>query len=127
MTDRERTALSNAYDVYVDAPFLTTDELIEKAKALNDWGVFSKRNIIQITRLPSWIVHREVSKSNRTGGRLDPDALPMIFDFSNSHDTELFKKILDETDTSFRFLCRLAGVPLSTMQYRTRDASADIR
>jgi len=125
-----QNAIEDALAAYTRPPDTPRQKRIEDAHTLNSHGVFSKRNIVAITGLPAWVIDAEIEKNYKTGGRFNPEMLPLIHDFHQSldgqPDVSLFRMITSQ-GVSFDFLCKLTGVPKSTMQYRTRDAAANIR
>jgi hypothetical protein len=55
---------------------------IDDAVMLGETGVFSKRHISFITGLDLNLVNELVRKPDKTGGRFNPEALPLILDLS---------------------------------------------
>jgi hypothetical protein len=53
---------------------------IDDAVSLGETGVFSNRNIAHITGLDVDFVGELTGKKDKTGGRFNPEALPMIYD-----------------------------------------------
>lgn len=71
-------AIRHARYVYEHKVTLTRDELLLEAVALAEWGVFSTHHIAAITGLRRASISPLIGKVDRTGGRFDPRALPIL-------------------------------------------------
>lgn len=107
------------------------DEMIRRqwqfddARALGECGVFSNRNIALITGLAHTTVADLTGKATRTGGRLNPESLPMLLDAAqhwlryHAVDVQSVQVAID-LGTSIGMVEKLAGIPHSTLQRRLR-------
>lgn len=119
------TALEDALAAFNDSPHMSQEARLERAQKLNEWGLFSKNHIREITKLPYHVIASELQKSGKEGGKFNPEMLPLIYDFEQSvlnraprtaPDLDLLKIILSQ-GVSRRFLCRLLSVPNGTMDH----------
>ncbi len=69
------TPLTQALDFYRKRESLDREVKLAAAKALGAHGVFSAAQIAKILDLPKKVVGPLIGKTDRTGGRLSPDAL----------------------------------------------------
>lgn len=93
-------AVQHASRVYRARENMTREHLINEAIALGEWGVWSNRHIAQITGLRPQLVNELTGKTDKTGGRFDPEALSAIITCCNAKaradiDPALVKAALD--------------------------------
>lgn len=93
---------------------------VDDAIALGETGVFSNRNISHITGLSPEFVAELTRKKDKSGGRLNPEALPYIYDLylaklrSGVVDWSKVLVTLDQ-GVSVRVLAKLTGIPYSSI------------
>lgn len=93
---------------------------VDDAVALAETGVFSTRQIILITGLPEKLTYDLVGKTNKEGGRFNPEALPQIYDIwqqrarTEAVDKKLVRLIVGQ-GVSPRMLAKLTGLAPSTI------------
>lgn len=103
-----------------DAAELDIEAQETRAVDLAASGFLSKRAIIDITGLPDGRVHRLIEKSERTGGRLNPETLSLIFDVAKTEqdggprDHRMLRTICSQ-GTSANILARFTGISRRTI------------
>lgn len=94
---------------------------IDDAVALQEWGIFSTNHIIAITGLPVGFGKDLLTKSDKKGGRFNPEALPEIFDLwqawaQGGRDMRLAASIVNKMGVSAGFLSKLTSIPEATIK-----------
>jgi hypothetical protein len=89
------------------------------AIGLGQAGMFSNRHIAAITGLSVDLVCDIVKKSDKTGGRFNPESLPLIFDLwleyvDGGTNPQLISTIVN-SGTSVGFLARLTDIPATSL------------
>jgi len=97
---------------------------LDSALALGETGMFSKRQIALICDLPLPLVNSTIVKNERTGGRFNPEHLPLIHDLALAfeqgvRDRALCRAIVGK-QTSAHMVSRLTGIPLTTVERWTK-------
>ncbi len=114
------TPLEEAAYVVTHIDAMDREARINAAVSLGKWGVFSKRNIAAITALQPAEVGALVSKSDRSGGRLDAAILPQMLELAIQRrrgeelDPELVRLVL--AGASDYVAARLTDIPRTTLQ-----------
>jgi len=98
----------------------------DAAVALAEHNIFSARNISQITGLATTTVLRLAPKSEKTGGRFNPESLPhlvrlMHLRANGEVDVREAKAAVDK-GTSTTFAARLTGIPTTTFTRYVKEA-----
>lgn len=112
-------ALKEARDVHSRRGGLDRQQKADAAVSLAEWGIYSNRHIAKFVGLAPATVNGLVPKTERTGGRLEPEALQPTIDV-------LLMRIRGEVDNdkvrvaiaagvSVNFLAKLAGIPQRTL------------
>lgn len=112
------TALQEALYTYEHRDTLDKQALTDAAISLGEWGLFSCASIVKITGLPRQRVQALLQKSDKTGGRFDPEDLPHLIDLSIANtrgEMNVFAAKRATRGTSTYFAARLTGVPRSTL------------
>lgn len=92
---------------------------LEKAVELGELGAFSNRAISKIVGVSSVTIDKHRAKSDRSGGRFDPDSLSLIYDLwseyaNGGQPTRLTATVLGLN--SALLVSRLTGVPTTTLK-----------
>lgn len=101
----------------------------DDAVALGETHAFSNRNIALIVGLDVGTVCALTGKKDKTGGRLNPEALPFIHDLYLHYarygrcNRAMVTQIV-ALGTSFRVISALTGVPVSTVAYKPKEKKA---
>lgn len=109
------TALERALEAFNRPPETGREIRIQDATELSSFGVFSNQHLEQITDLPEHVVAGITRKSDKTGGRFNAAALPLILDYRNGYQEHgdrnpvLLCTIVD-LGVSPRFLSKLTGI-----------------
>ena len=109
-----------------DMTTTTRQNRIDWIRELDDWKVFSNIQIANFVGLKSDTVGAFTGKTDKTGGRLNPEALGDIMkvihiDNLGQIDPHAIKRVLDQ-GVSTRMLARLTGLVQSTITRRNRAA-----
>ena len=109
---------------------LTDTELrqlaVEDAESLFETGVFSIRHIMLITGLPQTFIYELLSRKSRTGGKFNPEALPMLYDLwlqwaqARTCDKRELTTIV-KLGVSPLMIERLVGIPKNTVASWTKE------
>ena len=100
----------------------------EDAKALGETGVFSNRNIAHITGLDVDTVGKITGKRSKTGGRLNPEAIPTLWEAEVYYRVDSYLavgliKVAINMGVSPRMAAKLIGVPPTTLYTALRGQS----
>lgn len=112
------TPLIEAHHVYTNRAHYPTATLVEAAASLAEHGIFSRRAIVAITGLSYRQVAKVVTKTDRSGGRLNPEVLGDLVRLAEARDRgqmDVFAAQRALSGTSASFASRLTGVPISTL------------
>lgn len=114
------TALEQALYYYERVEFMDEQARLDAAVALDEWGVFSSRQVSAITGLEWWKAAKASSKTARTGGRLDPKSLAPLRDLAVARargEMNIFAALEAlSTGTSVTMAVRLTGIPATTLK-----------
>lgn len=119
-------AVKEALDLYRCHENLNREGKVNAAMSLMEWGVFSNRHIASFSGLSPSYVNGLSKKGDHSGGRLDPEALPLVIDLIHAanrgeHSYRAVAKALD-AGISGHMLARLTGRPQSTLARQARTA-----
>jgi hypothetical protein len=97
----------------------------DDARSLGEYHVFSNRNIALIVGLDPAVVGKITGKTDRTGGKLNPETLPLLLDAAKAwaYDRTILVSNLTavvKLGTSWGMACRLTGIPRSSAQDKAR-------
>lgn len=114
-------AAANAYAIRNN---LAGREKRPLARRLGQHGVFSLNQIAAILGTSTSVIHEEVTKTDRTGGRLNPDTLGLIRDLLEQERIGqpygFFAAEILRAGTSPLVLERLTGIPALTLRQAAR-------
>ena len=115
------TAIRQAYAVYLAHDTFDRQGLMDSAVALCEWKLFSNRHVAAFTGLHPSFVAEISGKTDRTGGRLNQEALPLIAKLIQAPlpDSALIVATLD-AGVSAHLLARLTGLSQSTLSRKAR-------
>jgi hypothetical protein len=109
------------------AEWYTRQQRVDDAVALGETGVFSNNNIALIVGLDVGMVGRLTGKTDKTGGRFNPEGLPLILDLSlawRAHkicDAHLVRAIVG-AGVSPSIVAKLTGISRGTLYSRLRGS-----
>lgn len=114
------TALEQAHYTWERREYLDEQGRLDAAIALAEWGVFSARQISAITGVHWWKAAEKSAKTDRTGGRLNPETLPDLMALSQARARgemapDAARRIL-EGGTTATVASRLTNVPETTLK-----------
>lgn len=95
---------------------LDRQQLFDEAVALGEWGLFSKRQIASFTGLTEREVSGLIQKTDKTGGRLEPEAIEHIEKIILGDRTPDRVRTAAEAGCSTPMLVRLTGLPGTTLR-----------
>jgi hypothetical protein len=101
----------------------------DDAAELGETRVFSNRNIAAITGLSTEVVGKITGKTDKSGGRLNPeylqDAYDMWLDFARDDhvNPEILSRI--HNGISLRFVAKLTGIPYARLQRTAAKRSTE--
>lgn len=126
MTDPQTTAVEQAIWAYAHRDTMDKQTRLDHVIALAAWGVYSNRQVALLTGMDPHDVAAYSGKTDRTGGNLNPDALPLILDLIHIDargEVDFFavKRALD-AGVSGRMLARLTGRSQVTLARHARRA-----
>lgn len=112
-------ALTQARDTWRGRANLDKQGKFDAAVALGEWGLFSNRHIAKFTGLSPATVNALITKPERTGGRLEPEALEPVIEVLHMRvrgeiDNAKVRTAI-EAGVSVNFLAKLAGIPQRTL------------
>ena len=123
MTDK-RHELREAQSIYSRRGSFDPEMAERAIRALAGHGFWSKNHITALTGAKRALVQRLVDKTERTGGRFNPDTLDLILEAITLKDRNEWNpyliRTITEAGTSVYFLALLLDVPASTLKYRGR-------
>ena len=104
----------------------TKEDTVNRVVELAEWRLFSNSQITTFTGMLPRDVGIYTGKTDRTGGRLEGEALGLILDViaikaQNEVDDSAIKKALE--GTSSVMLARLTGIPKTTINRWARRAA----
>ena len=119
------TAVQQAIWAFEHKDTMDRQTRVDHATALGAWGCFSNRQISSLTGLDPHDVAFLTGKKDRTGGRLNPEALEAVLNLIHIHargEVDFFatKRALD--GVSGRTLARLTGRSQVTLARHARRA-----
>ena len=111
-------ALMEAQSVFERKDQMDRQTLFDAAVSLGEWGIFSNRSITKITGLRPRDVAVLTPKSERTGGRFEPEVLPDLISLARTGergemDVFTAKRVLDHC--SSYYASRLSGIARSNL------------
>ena len=111
-------ALDEAHFVYSNLAILGPEQRREAAVSLSEYGIFSRRGIASLTGLTMREVASVVNKTDRTGGKIVPDALGDVIalrDLRERGEMDVFlaRRVLGQMSAAF--VSRLTGIPAATL------------
>ena len=119
--------LEQAYEIYRRRGAHSDADLDKAAEALMGQGLWSLSNIALILGTNMRQVTQRVSKSDSTGGRLNPATLELIVEESRLADlgesNPLLTAKIAEMGTSWTFLAKLLGQTQGQVRYRLKKAA----
>lgn len=97
-----------------------SSQQIADAKALAATGLFSIQNIVDITGLPRYYAYSLIEKHDKSGGRLNPETLSIIYDlwYERQHRQPIDRgkvKLVVGQGTSQHMLAKLTGIPQASI------------
>lgn len=128
MTHPQTTAVEQAIWAYTHRDTMDRQTKLDQVVALAAWGVYSNRQIAMLCGMDPHDVAGFSGKTDRTGGNLNPEALPLILDLIHIDargEVDFFavKRALD-AGVSGRMLARLTGKSQVTLARHARRAAA---
>lgn len=130
MTEQLKLALE-AYTVS-RGPGAYRDTLLNHARVLGEAGGFSRRQIANIVGLQPYDLRDAVKKSDRAGGRLAPESLPLLAGMMEMYaagDEAETRRLLHEAytlGTSLGTISRLTGESESWARHRLEARQREI-
>lgn len=106
-------ALQQAALIHRQAPTASLEERERNVVLLDGPGIWSQAQIVAITHASRWQVHRLSKKSNRRGGKFNPESLPLLIEIRRHKDKgqldrTLFARVVAQ-GTSPDMIARLTG------------------
>lgn len=112
-------ALKEAQYTFTHRDSFTRQGLVDAVVSLNEWGLFSNRQLVAITGVPMRQVCALTKKSDRTGGSFNPEALPNVIELSEARARgEKGQKAIVaalEGGVSLSMLAKLVDAPKSSL------------
>jgi len=128
MSAQHLPAVNHALTVHADHADWGREKLVNEARALAEWGVFSNTHIAAFTGLRIGIVNGITDKSDHTGGTLRPEALSKVIEVIRmsvqSERTPSVAVSALRSGVSSIMLARLTGLPQTTISRWHRQAVA---
>lgn len=126
MTKDKRDEVKAALEIYRRREVFDREMQERAIKTLVDHGCWSGRQIVKITGAPDALVRMFTTKTDRTGGRFNPDTLELIQEAivlrdSNDWNPYLIRAI-HERGTSLKVLALLLGASVSTVKWQADKA-----
>lgn len=121
--------LKLAAAAYADSKTAPRDTRIRHAIKLGETGLFSLRQIASITGAPLHDVAEVVRKTDKAGGKLNPDALPLLIEASEAEDEADQRALIYSAyvyGASANAISALLGLKLSQVWHRIRRRKAEI-
>jgi len=116
-------ALTQAIDFHQRASRFSRQAKLDAAVALGEWGVFSAAQISEMLDIPKWerkAIAPHIRKTDRTGGRLRPEALEPLLRVAQlraNGEIDVFAvKAAIDAGASMRMASRLTGVPETSLK-----------
>jgi len=104
--------LRRVVELQRNAPHLTKDEILAELSVLTD-PIFSARMMSKVSGLPLNVVLETMGKTAKTGGRLNPETLDVIWNLSEFGFVAEDVAWCVSMGTSETLLARLTGIPQS--------------
>lgn len=123
-------ALRQAAGAYATRNMMTKQQRYDTIVALGEWGLFSIRQIASIMGAAASTVSDLTPKSDRTGGRFHPDALPHLLEIVHREargepgDDVVAEALTAGTGTSVYMAAKLSGVSPQKLKTRYKRATA---
>ncbi|WP_217182678.1 hypothetical protein [Streptomyces sp. AC495_CC817] len=126
------TPLEEAAWVYAHQSDYDRQQRFDAAASLSQWGLFSLRQVGAIAGVSHSTVRKLAKpKSDRTGGKFDPECLELLLDIRRRYargedvEPEAVAQLAD-AGTSLGFAARLAGIPESWLRRRYTKAKKGV-
>jgi len=121
-------ALKEAHYIHTHREHFTDQGLADAIVSLGEWGLFSNRQIAEITGATMRQVCALTKKTDRTGGAFNPDALPNVIELSEARARGekgggAIRAAL-EGGVSLSMLARLTGAPKSSLARHAEEEEA---
>lgn len=121
MTDY-RKELREALQIYRKRDTFDSQQLEEAVSILTRHGIWSMVQIRSITGASTALVYATAGKTDRTGGRFNPDTLELLIEEIALKDSaEVNVRLthrIAEMGTSTYMIAKLVGTPVATVKYR---------
>jgi len=129
-TENKIAAIALAIALKEGKDKMSQENFIEGLKQLNEYQLFSIRQIAKITGKSSSTLNRMLEKKSKTGGRLNPEHLTklraLIFQKGvNEIDYHMVSKMVKE-GTSADVIQKITGIPRSTINRKNRAFTSSL-